>query len=238
MLALQAAAVAPAPATAHRLTAAELAAIGAAAGAAAAAAGPPARAHDHSKDFYSIETWDVDQPKLPTADFVCNLESCFTLKGTPDMLRCTLVLEKFEAKALGRFKSFTNCNSDTGYCSTTGWAKFRLWMLSALTPDALVESNQLEKQYLALEQKGSAERFADSYRELVSKIKNNLESTALHTDASLICCFVMKLKPAVRVFLVDLKFATLDDAIAQAILKDNIVFEMHKGTATPPPKRP
>jgi hypothetical protein len=218
------------------LDAAALAAIGAAAGTAAASARPPS---DHAKDLSTIDSWDIDSSTLTIEDFVTNCQTRFDLKRTPDAVRCTLILEKLQMKAQGRFKAFLNAAGDTGSRATTTWAELKAWMLSAFAPDALVESNKIEALYRNLEQRGSAEKFADAYRDIVSRINNNAESKQLHTQHSFIRGFVQKLKPGVRIFLVKEKFADLESAISSAILHDNLVFEAGRTpTSTPKARTP
>jgi hypothetical protein len=202
---------------------------------AAIAANLPMPNVDHSRVIEKMDTFDGEDSKLPVEDFLKNLEARFAARHTPDNLRCGLVVEKFKGKALSRFKAFTNAAGLTGDRASTTWTEFKAWMLVALAPDAAVESAKIERAYLALEQKASAEKFADAYREVVARIANNPESSQLHTPASLIRGFVTKLKPGVRIFLVKERFTTLEAAIASAILHDNIVFESAKSSN--PPKR-
>jgi len=198
-------------------------------------------APDHTKDLRDVDRWDIDNKKIATEDFIKNCESLFISKNTPDAQKCKLIVAKFEGQALTRFKGFTNSAGNINCRETTTWPEFRAWMLSALTPDTLVESAKIERAYAALSQKGSAEKFADSFRELMSRIANNTESAQLHTQASMVKDFVNKLKPSVKVFLVKNRYTSIEEAVTDAILHDNLVYEMTRenGSANPAaPKKP
>ncbi len=58
-----------------------------------------------------------------------------------------------------------------------------------------MELHAIEKADKALSQKGSAAKLVNSYKASVVQIKANSQSKLLHTDASLISKFVIKLKP-------------------------------------------
>ncbi len=102
------------------------------------------------------------------SDFIQNLEARWTLKGTPDTpLRVQLLVEKLRGKALADFKGFTNSAGHVGSRDTTNWSEFSAWALKTLAPDVLVESEKIEALYDRLEQKGSAEKFAEAYKAVV-----------------------------------------------------------------------
>jgi hypothetical protein len=228
LAALQAAAAAPA--AAGPLSAA---AIGAAIAANLHPAPPPAS--DHSKDLYRFNpsSWSSEETGdayLHVTDFIKNLESRWSLKGTPDApIRVQLCVELLMGKAMIAFKAFVNAAGNLGCRDTTTWTEWRAWALATLQPDVLVESEKIESSYERLEQKGSAEKFVDAYKLLVSRIRLNSESAALHTEASLIKTFVRKLKPGVRIHMVDRKFTSLEQAYSEASRRDAIVYEASKG---------
>jgi hypothetical protein len=231
LAALQAAAAAPA--AAGPLSAA---AIGAAIAANLHPAPPPAS--DHSKDLYRFNpsAWSSEETGdnyLHVTDFIKNLESRWSLKGTPDSpLRVQLCVELLMGKAMISFKAFTNAAGNVGCRDTTTWTEWRAWALATLQPDVLVESEKIEAAYEKLEQKGSAEKFVEAYKVLVSRILLNSESAGLHTNASLIKTFVRKLKPGVRIHMVDRAFTSLEQAYSEASRRDAIVYEASK-TPTP-----
>jgi hypothetical protein len=158
--------------------------------AAAVAAAMPVRTSDHSRDLEKFPPWSSEETgseALPPKSFLRNLTSKFTAKGTPPN-------EQVRGKALSTFEAFTNAAGDTGSPTTTTFTELEKLILS-LQPDEVVESQNIEKAYEALSQKGSAAKMVESYKTLVARIKANTQSRTLHTDASLIRKFVMKLKP-------------------------------------------
>ena len=202
----------------------------------AVAAAIPAKTVDYSKDLDKIEDWDITNTKLTLEDFIAKCESKFASKGTPQNFKCRLIVEKFQSQAMARFKTFTNAAGNTNDAPSTTWVEFKPWMLKALKEDELTESYKIEKQYAAMEQKGSAEKFAENYRSILARIQNNPRSVTLHTPEALIENFVAKLKPGVRIHMIGQKYTSIDDAIAAAITRDNVVFEMGKSSTSPAPK--
>ncbi len=208
----------------------------------AVASAMPHRTSDHSRDLDKFPEWSSEETGanyLHVSDFIKNLDARWNLKGTPDTpLRVQLLVEKLRGKALTDFKGFTNAAGNVGDRDTTTWTEFSSWALKTLAPDVLVESEKIEALYEKLEQKGSAEKFADAYKGVVARIRLNSECAKLHTEASLIKTFVRKLKPGVRVLMLDKVFVSLEDAYSEAIRRDAIVFEAAKApTPTKPPPR-
>ena len=202
----------------------------------AVAAATPPRTKDHSKDLDKVDDWDIDVTTLTLEDFIAKCESKFASKLTPDNFKCRLIVEKFKTQALSRFKVFTNAAGDTNNSTTTTWGEFKPWMIKALKEDELTESYKIEKQFAAMEQKGSAEKFAENYRSILARIQCNPRSVKLHTPEALIENFVSKLKPGVRIHMIGQTFTSIDDAISAAITRDNIVFEMSKSNPSATPK--
>jgi hypothetical protein len=180
---------------------------------------------------------ETGEAQLPPKSFIRNLKGIFDTKGTPTSLHVKLTVPLLRGKALAAFNAFTNAAGDTGDRTTTNWNEFEK-LIHSLQPDELVESQYIEKAYEGLSQKGSASKFVEAYRSSVAKIKANAESKGLHTDASLIRKFTMKLKPGVQVHLMDKAFASLEDVYSAAIRADDLVFAASRPPSTPSPARP
>ena len=208
--------------------------------AAAVAAAMPVRTSDHSRDLEKFPPWSSEETgseALPPKSFLRNLTSKFTAKGTPPNEQVNLAVERLRGKALSTFEAFTNAAGDTGSPTTTTFTELEKLILS-LQPDEVVESQNIEKAYEALSQKGSAAKMVESYKTLVARIKANTQSRTLHTDASLIRKFVMKLKPGVQVHILDKTLGSLEDAYSAAQRADDLVFAASKPTTqTLTPKR-
>eukprot|EP00961_Rhodomonas_salina_P107472 1447023-Rhodomonas_salina.1 len=147
---------------------------------------------DHSKDLDHVDVFTAEG-SIRTDDFLKNVEGTFSLKNTPDADKVRLVVPRLDGKALGTFKAFKNAAGNTNDRDTTTWAEFRQLMLGLL-PDLRVERDSLEAEYAKLSQTGSAEKYVEKYRDLVSRIRLNPEAAKLHTDDSFILRFVGKLK--------------------------------------------
>eukprot|EP00961_Rhodomonas_salina_P127844 1723601-Rhodomonas_salina.1 len=181
---LAAAAAAPAAGSA--------AAININAGALAAALNA-AKTKDHSKDLDHITEFNAEGSLLSN-DFLKNVEGTSTLKATPEADKVPLVVPHLSGKALVAFKAFTNANGNTDNRHTTTFAELKQLLLSLL-PNLLVERDSLEKEYIALHQTLSAEKFVEKYSNIVSRINLNPEAKKLHTVDSFILRFIQKLKP-------------------------------------------
>eukprot|EP00286_Rhodomonas_abbreviata_P009895 CAMPEP_0181317180 /NCGR_PEP_ID=MMETSP1101-20121128/16315_1 /TAXON_ID=46948 /ORGANISM="Rhodomonas abbreviata, Strain Caron Lab Isolate" /LENGTH=417 /DNA_ID=CAMNT_0023424525 /DNA_START=1353 /DNA_END=2606 /DNA_ORIENTATION=+ len=182
---------------------------------------------NHAKDLDKSQRLCLDEapgaPKVYVEDWHKNIESDFELHNTPDHLKVQLAVGRLDGKALLSFNAFTNAAGNVGCRRTTTWLEFSTFMLS-LAVDKIVERDNLEKEFLKIEQKGSAEQFSNSYRLLVAKIKNNSEERKLHTEAGYILSYIQKLKPEVQSRMIDKDFTSLEEAITESIRKDNLVF--------------
>eukprot|EP00961_Rhodomonas_salina_P037155 499509-Rhodomonas_salina.2 len=190
----------------------------------AAARGPK----DHSKDLNYFPHVSLDETPITTRadDFrvIAQLEQVFSNKKTPDEVKVPLVVCKLKGRALHVFKSFTNANGNINNASTTTFAEFKRLMLTLVSNNRL-EYEAIEKEYEALSQKnGSAEKFGNAYYSLVEHIHANKESSLLHNDHQLKVMFVRKLKPAVQLHFDRSKLISLEEAIAEAVRADKLVY--------------
>jgi hypothetical protein len=208
----------------------------------AAIASSMVRTADHSRDLEKFPTWSSEETgadALPPEDYLINLGAKFAIKNTPEADRVPLAVEKLRGKALNTFKAFTNAAGSTGDRTTTTWTEYQA-LIRTLVPDVAVESQRIERLYDAASQKASAEKFVELYKTLVAQILSNAESRAMHTPASLIKKFVIKLKPSVQVHLLDKKFTTLEEAYSAATRADNLVFAASRtptAPGVPPPSK-
>jgi hypothetical protein len=210
----------------------------------AAIASNLSRSADHSRDLEKFPTWsgeEVGANFLPPEDYLANLTAKFDAKRTPDADRVSLAVEQLRGKALNTFKAYTNRAGNTGDRASTTWVEYQA-LIRTLAPDVAVESQRIERLYDSASQKASAEKFVELYKSLVAQIHANAESQTMHTQASLIKKFVIKLKPSVQVHLLDRKFSSLEEAYSAAIRADNLVFAALRPPsspgATPPRKAP
>eukprot|EP00961_Rhodomonas_salina_P204586 2760865-Rhodomonas_salina.1 len=88
------------------------------------------------------------------------------MKKTPDDIKVKLVACKLRGKALAAFNCFKNLVGQVGDPDTTTWAEFKAWALSALAVDKILKRDRLETMYQCCKQKGSAEAFVETYRNL------------------------------------------------------------------------
>eukprot|EP00961_Rhodomonas_salina_P259257 3502936-Rhodomonas_salina.1 len=149
---------------------------------------------DHSKDLDYIEVFSAEGTMHPD-NFIKNVEGTFNLKNTPEEDKVCLVasVPSLSSKALSVFKAFKNAVGDINDCSTITWPKFKQLMLGLL-PDLSIDSYNIIAEYNKLLQTSLAEKFVKKYHNIVSRIFLNLEAAKLHTNDSLILCFIGKLK--------------------------------------------
>jgi len=197
---------------------------------------------DHSRDVEKEQTFSgQEEPAVHVEDWLANIRSVFRLKKTPDDIKTTLVVSLLRGRALDTFKSFCNALGHTGDRETTTWDEFVRWALQALRKDLIVERDKLDREYEAIQQRGSAEAFIVAYRSLVTRIQANPHARAMHTHESLILRFIKKLKGRVQVLMLDKDYATLEDVYRDATRKDNLSFDAEKSVkkrnpAAPTPK--
>eukprot|EP00961_Rhodomonas_salina_P216007 2918112-Rhodomonas_salina.1 len=130
-----------------------------------AAALNAARTKDHSKYLDHIAEFRAEGP-LRADDFIKNVEGTFTLKSTPEADKVPLIVPRLTCKALVAFEAFKNVVGDTNnHHTTTRFAELRQLLLSLL-PNLLVERDALEKEYIALHQMLSAEKFVEKYSDI------------------------------------------------------------------------
>ena len=188
-------------------------------------------------DYFNDVSLDESPTPQRADDFLAAVKLHFDNKGTPDADRVKLIVPKLKGHALATFKAFTNANGDTNNATTTTWAEF-VKLFETLIPNDLAESNVIEKDYEKASQTGSAETFVKHYKSLVARIRANAESMTLHSDKTLRTRFVKRLKATTQLHFDRTKLDTLENAYAEAIRADTLVYSAMQQDKPSAPRSP
>ena len=191
----------------------------------AAAVAGARRPPDHSRDLDYFDSVSLDETPVPMRadDFLIAANLQFANKNTPVGDRVKLIVPKLKGKALNTFKAFTNAAGNVNDAQTTTWVEFET-LFKTLIPNDLAESDKIEAEYAKIVQTGSAEKFTELYKHLVGRILRNTESMTLHNEKTLRTSFLKKLKPTVQLHFDCSKLTSLEDAYAEAIRADALVY--------------
>ena len=148
-----------------------------------------------------------------------------------------MIVPKLTGKALTTFKAYRNHAGDTNNALTTTWVEF-IALFETLIPNDLAESLKIENDYDKAFQSGSADKFVDVYKSLVARIRANDESMTLHSDKTLRTKFLKKLKASVQLHFDRSKLDTLENAYAEAIRADSLVYSASVQERSSPAKNP
>eukprot|EP00961_Rhodomonas_salina_P255121 3448018-Rhodomonas_salina.1 len=78
-----------------------------------------------------------------------------------------------------------------------------------------------------------AEKYVETYKGLVGCIRANKESLQLHSDKTLLHKFLLKLQQTVQLHFNSSKLSSVEDAYAEAVQADKLVFAANQATTTP-----